>query len=221
MNNLEKYIDHTNLKADMTKSDLEQLINEAKKYNFCSICINPTWVKEASELLKDSETKVCTVIGFPLGANTTNIKVAEAKEAIENGASEIDMVINIGRFKDKEYDYILNEINAIKNAIGDNILKVIVETCLLTKEEKTKVCELVLSSNADFIKTSTGTSTGGATVEDIQLFAKICDGKKQIKAAGGVRSYEDAINMIEAGAHRIGTSGGVKIILGEINDQQY
>lgn len=218
---LNKYIDHTNLKQDMSEQDIIKLVNEAKEYDFFSICINPCWVKQASELLAGSNTNVCSVIGFPLGANTTNIKVLEAKEAIENGASEIDMVINVSKLKDKDYEYVYNEIKKIKEAIGDNVLKVIIEACLLTDEEKTIACQIIMKAGADFVKTSTGMSTGGATVEDVKLFKEVVGDTTLIKAAGGVRTYEDAISMIEAGANRIGTSGGVKIVNGETHTDGY
>lgn len=218
---LNKYIDHTNLKQDMSEQDLIKLVNEAKEYDFFSICINPCWVKQASELLAGSNTNVCSVIGFPLGANTTNIKVLEAKEAIENGAREIDMVINVSKLKDKDYEYVYNEIRKIKDAIGDNVLKVIIEACLLTGEEKTIACQIIMKAGADFVKTSTGMSTGGATVEDVKLFKEVVGDTTLIKAAGGVRTYEDAISMIEAGANRIGTSGGVKIVNGETHTDGY
>lgn len=218
---LNKYIDHTNLKQDMSEHDLIKLVNEAKEYDFFSICINPCWVKQASELLAGSNTNVCSVIGFPLGANTTNIKVLEAKEAIENGASEIDMVINVSKLKDKDYEYVYNEIKKIKEAIGNNVLKVIIEACLLTNEEKTIACQIIMKAGADFVKTSTGMSTGGATVEDVKLFKEVVGDTTLIKAAGGVRTYEDAISMIEAGANRIGTSGVVKIVNGETHTDGY
>lgn len=218
---LNKYIDHTNLKQDMSEQDLIKLVNEAKEYDFFSICINPCWVKQASELLAGSNTKVCSVIGFPLGANTTNIKVLEAKEAIENGASEIDMVINVSKLKDKDYEYVYNEIKKIKEAIGNNVLKVIIEACLLTNEEKTIACQIIMKAGANFVKTSTGMSTGGATIEDVKLFKEVVGDTTLIKAAGGVRTYEDAISMIEAGANRIGTSGGVKIVNGETHTDGY
>lgn len=218
---LNKYIDHTNLKQDMSEQDLIKLVNEAKEYDFFSICINPCWVKQASELLAGSNTKVCSVIGFPLGASTTNIKVLEAKEAIANGASEIDMVINVSKLKDKDYEYVYNEIKQIKEAIGNNVLKVIIEACLLTNEEKTIACQIIMKAGANFVKTSTGMSTGGATIEDVKLFKEVVGDTTLIKAAGGVRTYEDAISMIEAGANRIGTSGGVKIVNGETHTDGY
>ncbi len=211
---LNKYIDHTNLKPDMTHQDLMQLIAEAKEYQFKSVCINPCFVKQAALALANSDVLVCSVIGFPLGANTTNIKVLEASEAVANGADEIDMVINISKLKDQDYDYVLNEINQIKAAIGDKCLKVIVETCLLTPQELEIVAKIVLNSNADFIKTSTGMSSAGAQIKDVELFKTILNGQKEIKAAGGIRSYEDAISFINAGATRLGTSGGVNIIKG-------
>lgn len=218
---LNKYIDHTNLKQDMSEQDLIKLVDEAKEYDFFSICINPCWVKQASELLAGSNTKVCSVIGFPLGANTTNIKVLEAKEAIANGASEIDMVINVSKLKDKDYEYVYNEIKQIKEVIGNNVLKVIIEACLLTNEEKTIACQIIMKAGANFVKTSTGMSTGGATVEDVKLMKEVVGDTTLIKAAGGVRTYEDAISMIEAGANRIGTSGGVKIVNGETHTDGY
>lgn len=218
---LNKYIDHTNLKQDMSEEDLIKLVDEAKEYDFFSICINPCWVKQASELLAGSNTKVCSVIGFPLGANTTNIKVLEAKEAIENGASEIDMVINVSKLKDKDYEYVYNEIKKIKDAIGNNVLKVIIEACLLTNDEKMIACQIIMKAGANFVKTSTGMSTGGAIVEDVKLFKEVVGDTTLIKAAGGVRTYEDAISMIEAGANRIGTSGGVKIVNGETHTDGY
>lgn len=218
---LNKYIDHTNLKQDMSEQDLIKLVNEAKEYDFFSICVNPCWVKQASELLAGSNTKVCSVIGFPLGANTTNIKVLEAKEAIANGASEIDMVINVSKLKDKDYEYVYNEIKKIKEAIGNNVLKVIIEACLLTNDEKMIACQIIMKAGANFVKTSTGMSTGGATVEDVKLMKEVVGDTTLIKAAGGVRTYEDAISMIEAGANRIGTSGGVKIVNGETHTDGY
>lgn len=218
---LNKYIDHTNLKQDMSEQDLIKLVNEAKEYDFFSICINPCWVKQASELLAGSNTKVCSVIGFPLGANTTNIKVLEAKEAIANGASEIDMVINVSKLKDKDYEYVYNEIKQIKEAIGNNVLKVIIEACLLTNDEKMIACQIIMKAGANFVKTSTGMSTGGATIEDVKLFKEVVGDTTLIKAAGGVRTYEDALSMIEAGANRIGTSGGVKIVNGETHTDGY
>lgn len=214
-----KLIDHTLLKQDATYDQIKTLTDEAKQYDFKSVCVNTSYVKDAAELLEGSDVLVCTTIGFPLGMTTTNVKVFEAKEAIENGAQEIDMVINVGALKDKKYDYVLNEIKAVKEAIGDHVLKVIIETCLLTKEEIVKASELVVEAKADFVKTSTGFSTGGATVEDVKLMKETVQDKIEIKAAGGVRSIEDLHAMVDAGATRIGTSGGVKLMAGEENKE--
>lgn len=203
-------VDHTFLKQTATWNDIKELCDDAIRYNTASVCIPPSFVKEAKEYVNE-KTKVCTVIGFPNGYNTTDVKVFETKDAIKNGADEIDMVINIGMLKEKEYDAILNEINEIKKACGDKILKVIIETCLLTEEEKIKMCDIVSNSNADFIKTSTGFSTAGATIEDIKLFKKHIKNDKKIKAAGGISSFEDAERFIEEGASRLGTSRLVKI----------
>jgi len=214
-----KLIDHTLLKQDATYDQIKTLTDEAKQYDFKSVCVNTSYVKDAAKLLEGSDVLVCTTIGFPLGMTTTNTKVFEAKEAIENGAQEIDMVINVGALKDKKYDYVLNEIKAVKEAIGDHVLKVIIETCLLTKEEIVKASELVVEAKADFVKTSTGFSTGGATVEDVKLMKETVQDKIEVKAAGGVRSIEDLHAMVDAGATRIGTSGGVKLMAGEENKE--
>lgn len=203
-------VDHTFLKQTATWNDIKELCDDAIRYNTASVCIPPSFVKEAKEYVNE-KMKVCTVIGFPNGYNTTDVKVFETSNAIQNGADEIDMVINIGMLKEKEYDAILNEINEIKKACGDKILKVIIETCLLTDEEKIKMCDIVSNSNADFIKTSTGFSTAGATIEDIKLFKKHIKNDKKIKAAGGISSFEDAERFIEEGASRLGTSRLVKI----------
>ena len=203
-------VDHTFLKQTATWNDIKELCDDAIKYNTASVCIPPSFVKEAKEYVNE-KMKVCTVIGFPNGYNTTDVKVFETSNAIQNGADEIDMVINIGMLKEKEYDAILNEINEIKKACGYKILKVIIETCLLTEEEKIKMCDIVSNSNADFIKTSTGFSTAGATIEDIKLFKKHIKNDKKIKAAGGISSFEDAERFIEEGASRLGTSRLVKI----------
>lgn len=218
---LNKYLDHTALKANCVKADIDNLISEALEYNFASVCVNPTWVKYATEKLKGSEVKVCTVIGFPLGATTTSTKVFETKDAIENGATEIDMVVNIGELIDGNYSYVENEISAIKQACQAITLKVIIETCLLTDEQKKKVCQLILNAGADFVKTSTGFSTGGATVEDISLFKSVVGSNCQIKASGGIRNLADAKMMIDAGANRIGTSGSVAIVNGLENNKDY
>lgn len=219
--NLNKYIDHTVLKADTTYEMIEKLCNEAREYDFASVCVNPYWVSTAKQLLTQTDVDICTVIGFPLGANTTAVKACETIDAVRNGATEIDMVINISALKEKNYDYILTEINAVCDAAGDKLVKVIVETALLTEEEKEQICLIVKESDATFIKTSTGFSTGGATKEDIMLFKSIMNGEKKIKASGGVRTLEDAQVMIAAGADRIGTSGGVSIINGQINTENY
>lgn len=203
-------VDHTFLKQTATWNDIRELCDDAIRYNTASVCIPPSFVKKAKEYVNE-KMKVCTVIGFPNGYNTTDVKVFETSNAIQNGADEIDMVINIGMLKEKEYDAILNEINEIKKACGDKILKVIIETCLLTEEEKIKMCDIVSNSNANFIKTSTGFSTAGATIEDIKLFKKHIKNDKKIKAAGGISSFEDAERFIEEGASRLGTSRLVKI----------
>ena len=208
----EKYIDNTLLKADATKEDIIKLCNESIKFNFKSVCINPSFVSLAHELLKDSEVLVCTVIGFPLGANTTETKVFETKNAIKNGADEIDMVINIGWLKDKQYDNLLNEIKSIKSVCKDKILKVIIEACLLTDEEKVKICQISEQAGADFVKTSTGFSLHGATVHDVSLMRNSVSEKVQVKASGGIKTHEQMLDMISAGATRIGTSNGTKLI---------
>ncbi|HFI0452417.1 TPA: deoxyribose-phosphate aldolase [Streptococcus suis] len=218
---LNKYIDHTILKPETSKEQVAQILAEAKEYDFASVCVNPTWVAYAAQELKDSDVKVCTVIGFPLGANTPALKAFETKDAIENGADEIDMVINIGALKSKNYDLVLEDIKAVVTASGDKLVKVIIETCLLTDEEKVKACELSKEAGADFVKTSTGFSTGGATVEDVDLMRKTVGPEMGVKASGGARSYEDAIAFIEAGATRIGASSGVAIMKGEKADGDY
>ena len=210
---LEK-VDHTILNAVTTWEDIKRVCDEAKEMKVASVCIPPSYVKRASEYLND-KVAVCTVIGFPLGYQTTTIKVAEAKDAIENGAKEIDMVINIGDVKNREYTKVEEEIRAIKKAVGDNILKVIIETCYLTEDEKVEMCKVVTNAGADFIKTSTGFGSNGATLEDIKLMNSNVGKKVSIKAAGGVRTIEDAEAFIEAGATRLGTSSICKIIKNE------
>ncbi|WP_144477352.1 deoxyribose-phosphate aldolase [Cytobacillus oceanisediminis] len=216
-------IDHTLLKANATEAEIVKLAEEAKEYKFASVCVNPTWVKTAAEILKDAEdVKVCTVIGFPLGAATSETKSFETKNAIENGATEVDMVINIGALKDKQYDLVEKDIKAVVDAAkGKALTKVIIETCLLNDEEKEMACKLSVSAGADFVKTSTGFSTGGATVEDIALMRKTVGPDIGVKASGGVRSLEDAQSMIEAGATRIGASSGVAIVNGLSSDSSY
>ena len=205
--------DHTLLLQDATWDEIKVICDDAKKYKTASICIPPCYVRKAAEYLK-GKIPVCTVIGFPNGNMTTASKVFETKDAIENGADEIDMVINIGMLKAREYDYVLSEIKEIEAACGNHILKVIIETCLLTEEEKIKMCEIVTESGADFIKTSTGFSTAGATFDDIALFKKYVGPDVRIKAAGGISSMEDAEHFMELGADRLGTSRIVKIVKG-------
>ena len=201
-----KKIDYTLLKQTATWEDIKRLCDKAIQLHTASVCIPPYFVKQTKEYV-NGKMKVCTVIGFPNGYSTTEAKLYETMDAIKNGADEIDMVININALKEKNYDYILDEINIIKNACKEKILKVIVETCLLSEEEKITICEIVSKSNADFIKTSTGFSTKGAQTVDIELFKKLLTADKQIKASGGIRTFEDANTMINAGATRIGTSG--------------
>lgn len=220
--NLAKFIDHTLLKADATKEQILTLVQEAKEYNFASVCVNPTWVKLAASELKNTSVDVCTVIGFPLGATTSEVKAFETKNAIENGATEVDMVINIGALKDKDYALVEEDIKAVVNeAKGKVLTKVIIETSLLTNEEKVKACELAVSAGADFVKTSTGFSTGGATVEDIALMRKTVGPDIGVKASGGVRSLADTEAMIKAGATRIGASSGKEIINGQVSNSSY
>ncbi|MGX4686198.1 deoxyribose-phosphate aldolase [Vagococcus sp. JNUCC 83] len=211
--NLAKYVDHTLLKPDATREQIKTLCEEAAEYDFASVCVNPFWVSYAAEILADAKAKVCTVIGFPLGANTTETKVFETTNAIENGAEEIDMVINIGALKNKEYDIVEKDIAAVVEASHPKaIVKVIIETCLLTDEEIVKACELSVAANADFVKTSTGFSTGGATPEDVKLMKDTVKDNAFVKASGGVRSKEDAFTMIEMGADRLGTSSGILLV---------
>ncbi len=209
---LNKYIDHTKLGPTVTTEDIKKLCEEAIKYDFMSVCVDPIYVKLAKELLKQSDVLVCTVVGFPAGTQTTKIKFLEASEAILDGAEEIDMVLNQNALKNKDYDYVLNEIKELKKAVGNKTLKVILETCNLTKDEIIKASLLAKEAKADFIKTSTGFSKGGATFDDIKLMRETVGEEMGVKASGGVRSYEDAIKMIEAGATRIGASSGVNIV---------
>ncbi|HHT7747969.1 TPA: deoxyribose-phosphate aldolase [Streptococcus suis] len=218
---LNKYIDHTILKPETTQEQVEKILAEAKEYDFASVCVDPTWVALAAESLKDSDVKVCTVIGFPLGANTPAVKAFETKDAISNGADEIDMVINIGALKTGNYDLVLEDIKAVVAASGDKLVKVIIEACLLTDDEKVKACQLSQEAGADYVKTSTGFSTGGATVADVALMRKTVGPDMGVKASGGARSYEDAIAFIEAGASRIGASSGVAIMNGAQADGDY
>lgn len=212
---INKYIDHTLLKANSTFEDVEKLCLEAVKYNFFSVCINPYFVKFAKESLKDSDVKVCTVVGFPLGANTIETKVFELKDAISNGADEIDLVMNVGLFKSKEYDLVFQEIQEVRKNTGSLTLKVIIETCYLTEEEKKTATELCVKAGVDFVKTSTGFGTSGANIDDIILMKEITGDKIKIKASGGIKSYNDAAAFIQAGASRLGTSNGVAIVVAE------
>ena len=207
-------VDHTLLSQNATWNEIKAICDDGIKYETASVCIPASYVKQAKEYV-DERLAICTVIGFPNGYSTTKTKVFETADAIKNGADEIDMVINVGWLKDKKYNEILNEINEIKDACNGKILKVIIETCLLTEEEKIKLCEIVSISNADFIKTSTGFSTAGATKEDIELFSKHTTNGKKIKAAGGIASIEDAENFIKLGASRLGTSRIIKIVKNE------
>ncbi|MGT2833525.1 deoxyribose-phosphate aldolase [Streptococcus halotolerans] len=216
-----RLIDHTLLKPESTQEQVDKLIAEAKEYEFASVCVNPTWVKHASEKLSETPVKVCTVIGFPLGANTSATKAFETKNAIENGADEIDMVINIGAAKDGNFDLVEADIAAVVKASGDKLVKVIIETCLLTDDEKVKACKAAVSAGADFVKTSTGFSTGGANVHDVALMRETVGPDIGVKASGGARSLEDVKQFVEAGATRIGTSSGVAIVQGELADGNY
>ena len=213
MKNLSRYIDHTLLKADATENEVIKLCNEAKEYDFFSVCINPGFVEIAAKELSESNVAVCTVIGFPLGASTPETKAFETRDAIQKGAVEVDMVINISKLKDKKDEEVLKDIKAVVDAADKKALvKVIIETCLLTDEEKERACKLAKDAGADFVKTSTGFSTGGATKEDIALMRKTVGTEMGVKASGGVRTYEDAVTMIESGATRIGASASIAIV---------
>ncbi|MBN2554537.1 MAG: deoxyribose-phosphate aldolase [Anaerolineales bacterium] len=209
-------IDHTMLKADATQDQIARLCYEARKHNFISVCVNPTNVKLCSDLLKGSQTLVCTVVGFPLGATSTDAKVFETQQAIRDGAKEVDMVINIGALKSRDYQLVENDIASLARAshAGGAILKVIIEAALLTDEDKVIACQLAKVADADFVKTSTGFGPGGATPEDVALMRRVVGPRMGVKAAGGIRSYEDAKKMIAAGASRIGASASVKILQG-------
>ena len=218
---LNKYIDHTLLKPDASQEQIETLIEEAKKYDFASVCVNPTWVNFAAQALKATDVKVCTVIGFPLGANTPELKAFETSDAIQNGANEVDMVINIGALKSRNFDLVERDIRAVVEAAKGTLVKVIIETCLLTDDEKVRACQLAQKAGADFVKTSTGFSTGGATVVDVALMRKTVGPDMGVKASGGARSYEDALAFIKAGATRIGASSGVAIMEGDVANGDY
>lgn len=210
--NLNKMIDHTILKADAKREDVVRYCKEAREYDFMSVCVNSCHVKTVKKELEGSDVKVCCVVGFPLGAMATEAKAFETKYCVDNGADEIDMVINIGALKDKDYDLVRRDIEEVVKAANGKVVKVIIETCLLDEEEKKKACEIAKVAKADFVKTSTGFSTGGAKVEDIKLMKSVVGDELKVKASGGVRTKEDAINMIDAGASRIGASSGINIV---------
>lgn len=215
MKDVAQYIDHTVLKADAVTADIENICKEAVEYNFKTVCIQPYWVPFAKEKLAGSDVGITTVIGFPLGANASEVKAFEAKQALKDGATEVDMVINIGALKSEDYDTVFNDIKAVVDAVaGEAVVKVIIETALLTKDEKVRASELSKKAGADFVKTSTGFSTGGATVEDIKLMRATVGPEMGVKASGGVRDYADAVAMVEAGATRIGASSGIAIVKG-------
>lgn len=220
--NLAKYIDHTILKPETTEEQVKKVCAEAREHGFFSVCVNPCFVSLVKKELEGAESKVCSVISFPLGANIPEVKAFEATKAIEDGADEIDMVINIGALKDGKYDYVREDIKAVVEACkGKALLKVIIEACLLTDEEKVKACELSKEAGADYVKTSTGFSTGGATAEDIALMRKTVGPELGVKASGGVRDVEGAKKMIEAGASRIGASSSVAIVTGGVSTSDY
>ncbi|SHI61490.1 deoxyribose-phosphate aldolase [Clostridium amylolyticum] len=221
-NKLARMIDHTLLKPDACEEGVRKLCQEALEYKFASVCINPGYVQLCADLLKGSEVKVCTVIGFPLGATTSDTKAFETRDAISKGAQEVDMVINVGKLKDKDLDYVKKDIEAVVNeAKGKALTKVIIETCLLNDEDKVTACKIAKEAGADFVKTSTGFSTGGATFEDIKLMRETVGPNMGVKASGGVRSYEDTMKMIEAGATRIGASASIAICEGLKSDSTY
>ena len=209
--NYNKMIDHTVLKADTPLETVKRICDEAMEYGFASVCINPCHVAYCADYLKDSDVNVCTVIGFPLGANTSAVKAFETKDAIANGADEIDMVMNIGALKDKNYDLVRDDVKAVVEAANGTLVKVILETCLLTEDEIKKACELCVEAKADYVKTSTGFSTG-ATIEDVRIMKEAVHGKAKVKAAGGVRTPEDMVKIVAAGADRIGTSAGCSLV---------
>lgn len=209
---LNKMIDHTILNPDATKDEVIRVIDEAKAHEFASVCLEPCWVSLAAERLADSPVKVCTVIGFPLGANTKTVKAFEAKEAVDNGAEEVDMVMNIGALKSGDYDLVLEDMKAVREAAKEAVVKVILETCLLTDEEKKKACALAKEAGLDFVKTSTGFSTAGATTADVKLMREVVGDKMGVKASGGIRDRETAEAMIAAGASRIGASKSIAIV---------
>ncbi len=218
---INKLIDHTLLKPEASSEQIETLCQEALEHDFASVMVNPCRIEQCVQLLKDSDVLVATVIGFPLGANSKETKVAEVQDALAKGAQEIDMVLNIGLLKEGKTEAVIEEIKAIKALLPDKILKVIIETALLNEEEKIRACHCVSEAKADFIKTSTGFSTHGATVEDVALLRKHVAPEIAVKAAGGVRSYEDLVRMVEAGATRIGTSSGVALVSKKVSESSY
>lgn len=207
-----RLIDHTLLKPDATKEEIKKLCQEAAQYDFASVCVNPGWVSYCKEQLKGTRVNVCTVIGFPLGATSTQAKVHETTAALLDGCDEFDMVINIGKLKDGEYEYVEDEIAKLKKVVGNHVLKVIIETCLLSDEEKVKACQLAKKAGADFVKTSTGFSKGGATVHDVSLMRETVGPEMGVKASGGVKTKEELLDMVKAGANRIGTSHGIDLV---------
>lgn len=217
---LASYVDHTGLKPDLITDDIEELCNEAVKYSFASVCINPCYVSIAKEFLKDSKVKVCTVIGFPLGTTTTEVKVLEASQAIKNGAAEIDMVLNIGALKEEKFDYVEKDIKAVcESCKGKALVKVIIETCLLNNDQIIKACELAVSASADYVKTSTGFSLSGAKESDVVLMKETVGKSIGVKASGGIKDLNTMIKMIKAGATRIGTSSSVSIMKEKIKNK--
>ncbi|NBI06778.1 deoxyribose-phosphate aldolase [Senegalia massiliensis] len=221
MNEIASIIDHTILKPDTTEEQVKKVCEEAKEYNFASVCVNPNYVKYVSEQLNGSDVKVTSVVGFPLGNTLPEVKAYETKKVIENGADEIDMVINIAALKNKNYDLVKEDIQAVVNASNNKMVKVIIEACLLTDEEKIKACEIAMKAKADFVKTSTGFSTGGATIHDVKLMKKVVGDNLGVKASGGVRDIETASMMVESGANRIGASSSVSIVKGEKGSSDY
>lgn len=210
-----KYFDHTILKADAKKEDIEKICKEAIEYNFASVCVNSYWTRYVAQLLSNSDVSVCTVVGFPLGAMSTKAKAYETSCAVEDGADEIDMVINVGELKAGNLEAVFEDIKAVRGQCEGKILKVIIETCYLTEDEKKTACELAVKAKADFVKTSTGFGCGGATVEDVALMKRVVSGKAKIKASGGIRNSQTAKAMVEAGADRLGTSATIAIVEGK------
>ncbi len=218
---MHQFIDHTLLKADATLEQIENLCNEAKKYQFKSVCVQPSYVAAAKKFLAGSQVEVCTVIGFPLGASSSRTKAFETEDAVKNGATEIDMVMNISALKNKDYEQLQNDIEAVVKSAKGKVVKVILETCLLNEEEIIKASKTAIMAGADFIKTSTGFSHGGATIETVKTMLKVADDKVLVKASGGVRSYEDAKSYINLGVKRLGTSSGVAIMAGKVSEESY